>query len=73
MLYACDRCGRFRPDMTIDPGNDLVICSECGRARSFRRVPLYAVGGASGTDKTAVCKAPAGKMDGEEIVAVLKR
>ena len=64
MLYTCDKCGKTRPDQIIDAEHDLVICPECGYARPFKRMPLFGIGGASGSGKTAICKNIAGKLDG---------
>ena len=64
MLYTCDACGKRRADQTIDAERNLAICPECGHARPFARMPLFAVGGASCTGKTAVCKALVGKVPG---------
>ncbi|MBR1711716.1 MAG: hypothetical protein IJ719_23310 [Clostridia bacterium] len=64
MFYSCGKCGAFRPDQIIDTEKNLVICPECGDARPFKRMPLYAIGGASGIGKSALCKAIAGKVNG---------
>ena len=64
MLYTCDKCGKTRTDQIIDGAGSLAICPECGYARPFRRMPLFAVGGACGTGKTALCKKIAGKVEG---------
>ena len=63
MLYTCDKCGKYRPDMVIDTEKDMIICPDCGYSKPFLRMPLFAVGGASGTGKTAICKTLAGKLD----------
>ena len=64
MLYTCDKCGKTRADQIIDGERSLAICPECGYARPFRRMPLFAVGGACGTGKTAICKKIAGRVEG---------
>ena len=64
MLYTCPRCSAFRPDMTIDGERSLAVCPECGYERLFRRTPLFAIGGASGSGKTAICRLLAGKVPG---------
>ena len=63
MLYTCDKCGKVRADKIIDPEHNLAICPECGYSKPFKCVPLFAVGGACGTGKTAICKAIAGRLD----------
>ena len=62
MIYTCDKCGVCRADQIIDTESSLAICPECGFSRPFKLASLFAVGGASGTGKTAICKALAGKM-----------
>ena len=64
MLYTCDRCGKTRADQQVDRQRSVAICPECGFERPVMLPPLFAVGGASGTGKTAVCKALAGKIPG---------
>ena len=64
MLYICEKCGKFRADKIIDSEHNLVICPECGHSKSFVPMPLFAIGGASGTGKTALCREIVGKVDG---------
>ena len=52
MFYVCERCGAWSDRVVVD--SDEHICSECGHRRRFRRLPLFAVSGASGAGKTAV-------------------
>lgn len=64
MLYTCEQCGRFGADMTVDEKNGLLVCPECGHAKPFRRAPLFGIGGASGSGKTAICRELAGSLPG---------
>ena len=64
MIYTCDKCGQLRAEKMIDTERDVAICPECGYEKPFKRLPLFAIGGASGTGKTAICNAIAGKIDG---------
>lgn len=64
MLYTCEACGIERPDMIVDSARNKLICPACGHEREFNRLPLFAVGGASGTGKTAVCRTLAGSIQG---------
>lgn len=64
MLYTCEQCGRFGADMTVDEKNGLLVCPECGHTRPFRRAPLFGIGGASGSGKTAICRELAGRLPG---------
>ncbi len=64
MLYTCESCGKTRLDMGVDGERSVLICPSCGHEKAFRRLPLFAIGGASGSGKTAVCQALAGKVPG---------
>jgi broad-specificity NMP kinase/DNA-directed RNA polymerase subunit RPC12/RpoP len=52
MFYVCERCGAWSDQVVVE--EDEHICSECGHRRRFRRLPLFAVSGASGAGKTAL-------------------
>jgi hypothetical protein len=52
MFYVCERCGGWSDEVVVQ--GVVHICSECGHRRRFRRLPLFAVSGASGAGKTAV-------------------
>ncbi|SHF11475.1 Predicted kinase [Caldanaerobius fijiensis DSM 17918] len=64
MLFTCENCGQYRVDQNIDEKNNLLICPECGHQKTFKRMPLFAIGGASGSGKTAVCRQIAGRLNG---------
>jgi len=57
MFNVCENCGQYRADKAIETraGTDYAVCPECGFRRPFLRLPLFIVGGASGTGKSAVC------------------
>lgn len=57
MLNVCAQCGAYHADKVIDPAGPYAICPECGHLHLFRYLPLFIVGGASGTGKSAVCHA----------------
>lgn len=57
VFNVCRQCGLYRADKIIDPGGPYAICPECGHKHTFRYMPLLIVSGASGTGKSAVCKA----------------
>ena len=54
MINVCIRCGVYRADKLIDPAGPFAICPECNHKHRFKRAPLFLIGGASGTGKTAV-------------------
>ena len=54
MINVCSQCGLYRADKNVDAAKSIVICPECGHERPFYFSPLYLVGGASGTGKSAV-------------------
>jgi len=61
MWNACQICGAYRVDKTIDKDGPRAICPECGHKHPFRYLPLFVVGGASGTGKSTVCNQMAGR------------
>src|SRR5512138_683884 len=69
MFNVCYQCGLYRADKIIDPGGGspprgpYAICPECGFKHTFVQLPLFVVGGASGTGKTTVLNQLIGKMD----------
>lgn len=52
MLYVCERCGAWSDQVVVQ--DDEHVCPQCGHRRRFRRLPLFAVSGASGAGKTAI-------------------
>jgi DNA-directed RNA polymerase subunit RPC12/RpoP/broad-specificity NMP kinase len=52
VLYVCERCGAWSDEVNVE--GDEHICPACGHRRRFRRLPFFAVTGASGAGKTAV-------------------
>lgn len=57
MLHVCPGCGAFRQNKIIVPAAETVICPACGLELAHPRLPLFILGGASGTGKSAVCHA----------------
>jgi hypothetical protein len=60
MHNVCLQCGLYSEDKVIKPQDDLrrialAICPYCGYGHPFRRQPLFALTGASGAGKTAIC------------------
>lgn len=62
MLNVCSQCGRYRADKIIQPIGPYAICPECGHQHRFLRMPLFVVGGASGTGKSTVCDYLTGQL-----------
>jgi broad-specificity NMP kinase/DNA-directed RNA polymerase subunit RPC12/RpoP len=52
VLYVCERCGAWSDRVVVQ--DDEHVCPQCGHRRRFRRLPLFAVSGASGSGKTAI-------------------
>lgn len=57
MFNVCYQCGIYRADKIIDPAGPHAVCPECGHRHPFLRQPLFTVGGASGTGKSALLQA----------------
>jgi hypothetical protein len=64
VFNVCPQCGQYRADKIIDQSGPFAICPECGYRVAFRQMPLLLIGGASGTGKSAVVLALAGRLDG---------
>lgn len=68
MVNVCPACGLYRADQRIEavepdiPGEAIAICPECGNRRSFLRLPLLIVTGASGAGKSTVCNHLLGRV-----------
>ncbi len=57
VFNVCYQCGIYRADKIIDSAGPYAICPECGHRHPFTRQPLFTVGGASGTGKSALLQA----------------
>lgn len=64
MWNVCWQCGIYHSDKQIDPEGPYAVCPECGYRHAFRQLPLFLIGGASGSGKTAVCQELLGKLPG---------
>ena len=64
MYYVCENCGQYRADQCVETTaqSSYAVCPACGFRRPFLRLPLYIVGGASGTGKSRICLALAGRL-----------
>jgi hypothetical protein len=57
MFNVCYGCGIYLADKIIDSAGPYAVCPECGHRHPFTRQPLFTVGGASGTGKSALLQA----------------
>lgn len=55
MFNVCPQCGQYSVEKSIDPRGPYAICPFCSHAHRFLHLPLFALTGASGSGKTAVC------------------
>jgi hypothetical protein len=55
VFNVCPGCGEYAVEKAIDPAGPLAVCPACGHRHPFRRLPLFAVTGASGAGKSALC------------------
>ena len=63
MVNICFQCGEYCAEKEVDINNNVVLCPLCGCKNKFISMPLFIVGGASGTGKSAVLKELIGNMD----------
>lgn len=53
-LLICARCDAYTDTPVVEADPPVLHCVECGHRRPFRRLPLFAVTGPSGTGKSTV-------------------
>jgi broad-specificity NMP kinase len=68
-LQVCVGCGAWTDAPRVDA--DELVCAECGHRQPFRRLPLFALTGPSGTGKSTVGRRLVGQLD--ERVVVLEQ
>ena len=56
MDNVCARCGEFHVEKTILANGPVAVCPACGHQHPFLQLPLFCVGGASGSGKTTICR-----------------
>lgn len=64
MFNVCPSCGIYAVEKTVLPGEGwqaVAVCSSCGYAHPFLRLPMWVVTGASGTGKTTIALAAAAR------------
>lgn len=55
MYDVCSNCREYSENKPIDSTGPFVVCQICGYKHSFLQLPLFVVGGVSGTGKTTIC------------------
>jgi predicted kinase len=56
MFDICPRCGAYSENKPVDDRDDnaCIVCRDCGHRQPFLRLPLFVIGGVSGTGKTTL-------------------
>jgi 2-phosphoglycerate kinase len=62
MFNVCPQCGEYSEAKVIDPGGPFAICTLCGYAHRFERLPLFILTGASGAGKSTIALALASRQ-----------
>lgn len=65
----CAGCGARFDQPVLAPGAAVLVCTECGHRRPFRRLPLFALTGPSGGGKSTVGRLLPGEL-GERVVVL---
>ena len=63
MVNVCINCGEYCAEKEVDISNQSALCPLCGFNNKFVSMPLFIIGGASGTGKTTALNELIGKMD----------
>jgi len=63
MVNVCFKCGEYCAEKEVDINNKIAICPLCGYKNRYILMPLFIIGGASGTGKSTVLKELIGNMD----------
>ena len=63
----CAACGEWADAPSVD--GDVLVCVRCGHREPFRRLPVLALTGPSGTGKSTVCKHLVSLL-GDEVVVL---
>jgi broad-specificity NMP kinase len=67
-LQICVGCGTRMTTPVVATGVDELICAGCGHRQPFRRLPLFALTGPSGTGKSTVARLLLGDLAGLAVV-----
>ena len=52
---VCSNCGQYAENKPVDQSGPFVVCQRCGYKYPFLQLPLFIIGGVSGTGKTTIC------------------
>ena len=55
MFDVCPNCGEYEANKPVDPDGPFVVCSLCYYKHPFLQLPLFIIGGVSGTGKSTIC------------------
>ena len=64
----CVGCGARAQAPVVLPDEPVLVCAECGHRQPFRRLPLFALTGPSGTGKSTVARLLVSALAGRAIV-----
>ena len=62
VFNVCPVCGLYSEEKAVAPEGPYAICPNCGHRHPFLRLPLFVVTGASGSGKSTICLALAGRL-----------
>ena len=54
MFNVCSNCGEYGEDNPVDPTGPFVVCKHCHHKHPFLQLPLFIIGGVSGTGKSTI-------------------
>lgn len=67
-LQICVGCGDRADVPVVAPGAPVLVCARCGHRQPFRRLPLFALTGPSGTGKSTVGRLLVGELGDRAVV-----
>jgi broad-specificity NMP kinase len=67
-LRICTGCGAWADPPAVLPREPVLVCARCGHRQPFRRLPLFALTGPSGTGKSTVGRLLTGELGGDAVV-----
>ena len=67
-LQICVGCGTRFTEPAVAPDAPVLVCTDCGHRRPFRRLPLLCLTGPSGTGKSTVARLLVEELAGEAVV-----
>jgi hypothetical protein len=64
----CVGCGEWSDAPTVRDEGPVLVCAACGHQEPFRRLPLFALTGPSGTGKSTICRALVDRLSNHVVV-----